>query len=128
MVNTGFATIDLNGFRIETLNNTATIAGIYEKLDNLYNSYKPFLLTNYTWKQSTNPVQQGRPVTTQVTRPTGDTFYLTFFAHTGITVLQVTSTNTVKVFAVYVYHNIYTPPANVSMRTDENEDFNNEVK
>lgn len=128
MVNTGFATIDLNGFRIETLNNTDTVAGIYEKLDNLYKSYKPFLLTNYTWKQSTNPVQQGRPVIAQVTRPTGATFYITFLAHSGITVLQVSNNDTVKVLAVYIYHNIYTPPANGSMRTDENEDVNKEVK
>lgn len=128
MVNTGFATIDLKGFQIDSLDNITTIVGIYEKLDNLYNSYKPFLLTNYTWKYATYPLQQGRPVTVQVTRPTGNTFYIEFLTHSSITVLQVTSNNIVKVFAVYLYHNIYTPPTNNSIRTDENEDVNNEVK
>ena len=129
MVNTGFATLDLNGLEVETENNTVTIAGIYDKLDKFYNSYKPLLLTNYTSKLSTNPAQSGRPVIAQVTRPTGATFYIEFMGHTGIIILQVTSNNNVKVFKVYGYHNIYTPTMNASMRTHEAEIDNiNEVK
>lgn len=129
MVNTGFATVNLNGLEVETENNTVTIAGIYDTLDKFYKSYKPFLLTNYTSKLSTNPAQPGRPVTAQVTRPTGATFYIEFLGHAGIIVLQVTSNNNVKVLKVYGYHNIYTPTMNASMRTNETEIDNiNEVK
>lgn len=130
MVNTGFATIDLNGLEVETENNSVAIAGIYDRLDKFYNSYKPFLLTNYTSKPSSNFAQQGRPVIAQVTRPTGATFYIEFLGHKGIIILQVAITNNVKVFKVYDYHNIYTPTtANASMRSNENEIDNiNEVK
>lgn len=128
MVNTGFATLDLNGLEVETENNSVTIAGIYDTLDKFYNSYKPFLVTNYTSSPAGPPVQPGSPVIAQVTRPTRDPFYIKFLGHTGIIMLEVTSNNNVKVLKVYGYHNIYTPYTNNSIRTDENEDVNNEVK
>ena len=129
MVNTGFATIDLNGLEVETKNNAVTIAGIYDKLEKMYNSYKPFLLTNYISKLSTNPTQKGRPVIASVTRPTGATFYIEFLAHTGIVILQVTINNNVKVNEVYGYHNIYTPPAttNLAKKAETETENGNEV-
>lgn len=106
MVNTGFATLDLNGIQIDGAKNTSyTVTGIYSKLEEFYNSYKFIALVNYTTKTGASGAvpQQGRPVAVTVLRPTGATFYIVTFGYPGIIVLQVNSNDDVKISSITPY-------------------------
>ena len=106
MVNTGFATLDLKGIQIDaTKNTTYTVAGIYSKLEEFYNSYKFIALVNYTTKTGSSGAtpQQGRPVVVTVLRPTGATFYIETFGYPGIITLQVNSSDVVKIMSITPY-------------------------
>lgn len=106
MVNTGFATVDLNGIQIDAAKNTTyTVTGIYSKLEEFYNSYKFIALVNYTTKTGASGAvpQMGRPVVVTTLRPTGATFYIVTFGYPGIIVLQVSSNDVVKIMSITPY-------------------------
>lgn len=106
--------IDLGGIDIETVStsstNTFTVRGIYSRLETVFNLGKRVVITNYKSKSGANPAQKGVPLSVSLYRPTGATFYIPVLANSGISLLQILSTNAVKVYALYGYHNIYTPP------------------
>lgn len=106
MVNTGFASLDLNGIQIDGAKNTTyTVTGVYSKLEEFYNSYKFIALVNYTTKTGASGAvpQQGRPVAVTVLRPTGATFYIVTFGYPGILTLQVSSNDVVKIANITPY-------------------------
>lgn len=120
MVNTGFATLDLKGIQIDAVKNTTyTVTGIYSKLEEFYNSYKFIALVNYTTKTGSSSAvpQQGRPVAVTVLRPTGATFYIITFGYPGIIVLQVSSSDVVKIMSITPYE---VQPQTLSMARNEN--------
>lgn len=106
--------IDLGGIDIETVStsntNTVIVSGIYSRLETAFNLGKRIVITNYKSKAGTNPIQNCVPASVSLYRPTGATFYLPVLGYSGISMIQVLSSNAVKVSAVYGYHNIYTPP------------------
>lgn len=106
--------IDLGGIDIETIStsntNTVVSSGIYSRLETAFNLGKRIVITNYKSKIGVSPSQNGVPASVHVYRPTGATFYIPVLGYTGISMLQVLSSNAVKVNALYAYHNIYTPP------------------
>lgn len=106
--------IDLGGIDIETVStsstNTVVSSGIYSRLETAFNLGKRIVITNYKSKAGVNPSQNGVPASVPLFRPTGVTFYIPVLAYTGISLLQILSSNAVKVNALYAYHNIYTPP------------------
>ena len=106
--------IDLGGIDIETVStsntNTVVLSGIYSRLDTAFNLGKRIVITNYKSKAGGNPIQNCVPASVALYRPTGATFYIPVLGYTGISMLQVLSSNAVKVLALYGYHNIYTPP------------------
>lgn len=106
MVNTGIAALDMRGIQIDAAKNTTyTVTGIYSKLEEFYNSYKFIALVNYTTKTGASGAvpQQGRPVVVTVVRPTGATFYIVTFGYPGIIVLQVNSSDAVKIMSITPY-------------------------
>lgn len=106
--------IDLGGIDIETIStsstNTVVSSGIYSRLETAFNLGKRIVITNYKTKAGGNTIQNGVPATVPLYRPTGATFYIPVLGYTGISMIQVLSSNAVKVYALYGYHNIYTPP------------------
>lgn len=106
--------IDLGGIDIETVStsstNTVLLSGIYSRLETAFNLGKRIVITNYKSKLGVNPSQNGVPASVPLYRPTGATFYIPVLAYSGISLLQIVSSNAVKVNALYAYHNIYTPP------------------
>ena len=106
--------IDLGGIDIETVStsstNTVVLSGIYSRLETAFNLGKRIVITNYKSKAGTNPLQNAVPASVTLYRPTGATFYIPVLGYTGISLLQILSSNAVKVTALYAYHNIYTPP------------------
>lgn len=106
--------IDLGGIDIETVStpntNTVVSSGIYSRLETAFNLGKRIVITNYKSKQGANPPKNGVPTSVPLYRPTGATFYIPVLANSGISIIQVLSSNAVKVLALYAYHNIYTPP------------------
>lgn len=106
--------IDLGGIDIETVStsstNTVVSSGIYSRLETAFNLGKSIVITNYKSKVGAT-TQNGVPASVPVYRPTGATFYIPILGYTGISLLQILSSNAVKVNALYAYHNIYTPPA-----------------
>lgn len=106
--------IDLGGIDIETVStsstNTVVVSGIYSRLETAFNLGKRIVITNYKSKAGGNPVQNGVPVSVNLFRPTGATFYIPVLGYSGISILQILSSHAIKVFALYGYHNIYTPP------------------
>ena len=106
--------IDLGGIDIETVStsntNTVVISGIYSRLETAFNLGKSIVITNYKSKAGSNPIQNCVPASVTLYRPTGATFYIPILSYTGISLLQIASSNAVKVYALYAYHNIYTPP------------------
>ena len=125
MVNTGFAALDLQGIQIDTVKNTTyTVTGIYSKLEEFYNSYKFIALVNYTTKTGASGAvpQQGRPVAVTVLRPTGATFYIITFGYPGIIVLQVNSSDVVKIVNITPYE---VQAQSLSMARNESENDTN---
>lgn len=110
--------IDLGGIDIETVStsntNTVVVSGIYSRLETAHNLGKRIVITNYKSKLGGNPTQNGVPTTVPLYRPTGATFYIPVLGYSGISMIQVLSSNAVKVLALYGYHNIYTPPTTTS--------------
>lgn len=106
--------IDLGGIDIETVStsstNTVVLSGIYSRLETAFNLGKRIVITNYKSKAGGNPVQNGVPTSVPLYRPTGATFYIPILSYSGISMVQVFSSNAIKVLALYAYHNIYTPP------------------
>ena len=106
--------IDLCGIDIETVStsstNTVVSSGIYSRLETAFNLGKRIVITNYKSKAGVNTSQNGVPASVPLYRPTGATFYIPVLAYSGISLLQILSSNAVKVSALYGYHNIYTPP------------------
>lgn len=106
--------IDLGGIDIETVStsniNTVVSSGIYSRLETAFNLGKRIVITNYKSKAGGNSMQNCVPAGVSLYRPTGATFYIPVLAYSGISLLQVLSSNAVKVLALYAYHNIYTPP------------------
>ena len=106
--------IDLGGIDIETIStsntNTVVLSGIYSRLETAFNLGKRIVITNYKSKAGVNLTQNGVPTSVPLYRPTGATFYIPVLAYSGISLLQILSSNAVKVTALYAYHNIYTPP------------------
>lgn len=106
--------IDLGGIDIETIStsntNTFTVSGIYSRLETAHSLGKRIVITNYKSKSGGNPIQNCVPASVTLYRPTGATFYIPVLAYSGISLLQILSSNAVKVSALYGYHNIYTPP------------------
>lgn len=106
--------IDLGGIDIETIStsstNTVVTSGIYSRLETAHNLGKRIVITNYKSKLGGNPSQNGVPTSVTLYRPTGATFYIHVLGYTGISMIQVLSSNAIKVLALYAYHNIYTPP------------------
>lgn len=106
--------IDLGGIDIETIStsstNTVVVSGIYSRLETAFNLGKRIVITNYKSKTGVSPAQDGVPASATLYRPTGATFYIPFLGNTGISMIQILSSNAVKVSALYGYHNIYTPP------------------
>lgn len=106
--------IDLGGIDIETVStsstNTVLSSGIYSRLETAFNLGKRIVITNYKSKAGFNPIQKCVPASVPLYRPTGATFYIPVLGYGGISILQVLSSNAVKVNALYAYHNIYTPP------------------
>lgn len=106
--------IDLGGIDIETVStsstNTVVSSGIYSRLETAFNLGKRIVITNYKSKAGVNTSQNGVPASVPLYRPTGATFYIPVLAYSGISLLQILSSNAVKVSALYGYHNIYTPP------------------
>ena len=106
--------IDLGGIDIETVStsntNTVDVSGIYSRLETAFNLGKRIVITNYKSKAGVRPSQNGVPASVPVYRPTGATFYIPILGYSGISLLQILSSNAVKVSALYAYHNIYTPP------------------
>lgn len=107
--------IDLGGIDIETVStsstNTVVLSGIYSRLETAFNLGKRIVITNYKSKVGVSPSQNCVPASVPLYRPTGATFYIPILGYTGISLLQILSSNAVKVNALYAYHNIYTPPA-----------------
>lgn len=107
--------IDLGGIDIETVStsstNTVVSRGIYSRLETAFNLGKRIVITNYKSKIGVGTSQNGVPSSVPLYRPTGATFYIPVLAYSGISLLQILSSNAVKVNALYAYHNIYTPPA-----------------
>ena len=106
--------INLGGIDIETIStsstNTVVVSGIYSRLETAFKLGKRIVITNYKSKSGGNPVQNCVPASVTLYRPTGATFYIPLLAYTGISLLQIASSNAVKVSGLYAYHNIYTPP------------------
>lgn len=106
--------IDLGGIDIETVStsniNTVLSSGIYSRLETAFNLGKRIVITNYKSKAGGNTIQNCVPSSVPLYRPTGATFYIPVLGYTGISLLQILASNAVKVFALYAYHNIYTPP------------------
>lgn len=106
--------IDLGGIDIETVStsniNTVVSSGIYSRLDTAFNLGKRVVITNYKSKAGGNSIQNCVPASVTLYRPTGATFYIPILGYTGISLIQILSSNAVKVFGLYAYHNIYTPP------------------
>lgn len=130
MVNTGFAALDMQGIQIDTAKNTTyTVAGIYSKLEEFYNSYKFIALVNYTTKTGASGAvpQQGRPVAVTVLRPTGATFYIVTFGYPGIIVLQVSSSNVVKIVSITPYE-VQAQSLSTTKNAEIETDIENEVK
>lgn len=107
--------IDLGGIDIDTLSGTNTniarISGVYSRLETAFNLGKRVVITNYKSKAGANPSQNGVPLGVALYRPTGTTFNIPVLAESGISILQIVSTDAVRVTNKYAYHNIYTPPA-----------------
>lgn len=106
--------IDLGGIDIETIStsstNTVVSSGIYSRLETAHNLGKRIVITNYKSKLGGNLPQNGVPASVTLYRPTGATFYIPVLGYNGISMIQVLSSNAIKVLALYAYHNIYTPP------------------
>jgi len=107
--------VDLGGIDIETISGTNTniarISGIYSRLETAFNMGKRVVITNYVSKAGANPAQTGVPLSVSLYRPLGVTFTIPVLAESGISILQIVSTDAVRVTNKYAYHNIYTPPA-----------------
>lgn len=122
MVNTGFAALDMQGIQIDAVKNTTyTVTGIYSKLEEFYNSYKFIALVNYTTKTGSSGAlpQRGRPVAVTVLRPTGATFYIITFGYPGIIVLQVNSSDVVKIMSITPYE-VQAQSLNMARNESEN--------
>lgn len=106
--------IDLGGIDIEMLSGTNTnivkMMGIYSRLETAVNLGKRVVITNYRSKAGSNPAQNGVPLSVALYRPTGTTFNIPLLAESGISILQIVSTDAIRVVNKYAYHNIYTPP------------------
>ena len=106
--------IDLGGIDIETPSGTNTnivrVSGIYSRLETAFNLGKRIVITNYVSKAGSNPAQNGVPLNVSVYRPIGNTFNIPVLAESGISILQIVSTDAIRVTYKYAYHNIYTPP------------------
>lgn len=105
--------IDLGGINIETVStsntNTVVSSGIYSRLETAFNLGKRIVITNYVSKNGNSPTQNGVPASVALYRPTGATFYIPVLGYNGISMIQILSSNAIKVLALYAYHNIYTP-------------------
>lgn len=110
--------IDLGGIDIATVSssntNTVVVSGIYSRLETAFNLGKRIVITNYKSKQGDNPIKNCVPASVALYRPTGATFYIPILANSGISIIQILSSNAIKVLALYAYHNIYTPPETTS--------------
>ena len=124
--------IDLGGIDIETVStsstNTVVSSGIYSRLETAFNLGKRIVITNYKSKVGVSPSQNGVPASVPLYRPTGATFYIPVLGYTGISLLQILSSNAVKVNALYAYHNIYTPPATTNNARSIDETIEETVK
>lgn len=121
--------IDLGGINIETVStsstNTAVVSGIYSRLETAFNLGKRIVITNYVSKNGSSPVQNGVPASVTVYRPTGATFYIPILGYNGISMIQIFSSNAIKILALYAYHNIYTPPETT---TNNAKSFSEEIE
>lgn len=121
--------IDLGGIDIETVStsntNTVVSSGIYSRLETAFNLGKCVVITNYKSKAGANPPLKGVPASVTLYRPTGATFYIPVLGYSGISLLQILSSNVVKVYSVYAYHNIYTPPETT---TNNAKSFSEEIE
>ena len=121
--------IDLGGVDVETLSSSSTntflVRGLYSRLETAFNLGKRIVITNYKSKSGANAAQNGVAASVPLYRPTGATFYIPVLTFTGISLVQITSSNAVKISALYGYHNIYTPPettTNNAKMLEETED------
>lgn len=124
--------IDLGGIDIETVStsstNTVVSRGIYSRLETAFNLGKRIVITNYKSKIGVGTSQSGVPASVPLYRPTGATFYIPVLSYSGISLLQILSSNAVKVNALYAYHNIYTPPETTNSAKSIDKTFEEEEK
>lgn len=124
--------IDLGGIDIETVStsniNTVVSSGIYSRLETAFNLGKRIVITNYKCKVGNNPIQNCVPASVTLYRPTGATFYIPILAYSGISMIQVLSSNAIKVVALYGYHNIYTPPESTTNNAKILEEIETETE
>ena len=107
--------IDLGGLNVEitstTNTNTVVVSGIYSRLETAHKLGKRIVITNYTSKYGNHPQQQGVPTSVTVYRPTpSPTYFIPVLSYVGISIVAITASDTVTVYKLYSYHNIYTPP------------------
>lgn len=109
--------IDLGGINVDQIStsntNTVKIAGIYSRLETAINLGKRVVITNYVGQYNS----KGVPTSVPLFRPTGTTFYIPVLAFSGISLLQILSSNAVQVNSLYGYHNINTPPETTTNNT-----------
>lgn len=124
--------IDLGGIDIETVSGTTTniarISGIYSRLETAFNLGKRVVITNYVSKAGANPAQNGVPLSVALYRPVGTTFKIPVLSESGISILQIVTSDTVRVLNKYVYHNIYTPPETTNSAKSIDKTFEEEEK
>ena len=110
--------IDLGGINVEvkstTNTNTFTVRGIYSRLETAINLGKRIVITNYVSKYGNYPEQQGVPTSVSLYRPTASAFYIPMMGFAGNVLIAITPSDTVSVYGVYIYHNMYTPPETTS--------------
>lgn len=106
--------IDLGGVNVETAStsstNTATVGGIFSRLETAHNLGKRIVITNYLSKYGNYPTQNGVPASVPLYRPTATTFYIPVLSFSGMSIIAINSSNLVSVYKVYGYNTITPPP------------------